>query len=123
MGVQPGGAARRRKHRVETHQRATGPAPRVTGTSDRRHRVSYAPNSGYTAASRQVKRWAKSRLTRCKKDREPLQPEARQKWSLDRESSEHYRATALSRVLENRILGMFGRKPNKRGTSGHGQPL
>jgi len=32
------------------------------------------------------------------------------------------RAAALSRVLENRILGMFGRKSN-RGTSGHGQPL
>jgi hypothetical protein len=33
------------------------------------------------------------------------------------------RATALCRVLENRILGMFGRTSNNRGTSGHGQPL
>jgi hypothetical protein len=34
---------------------------------DGRRRVSYAPNSGYNAASRQVKSWATSRLSRCNK--------------------------------------------------------
>jgi hypothetical protein len=62
----------------------------------------------------QVKSWARSRLTQCKKDREPPGP------GVERALS---RATALSRVLENRIPGMFGRKSNNRGTSGHGQPL
>ena len=44
--------------------------------------------------------------------------------ALDREASEHYRAPPrYRRLLENRIPGMFGRKSNNRGTSGHGQPL
>jgi len=44
--------------------------------------------------------------------------------ALDRQASEHYRAPPrYRRLLENRIPGMFGRKSNNRGTSGHGQPL
>lgn len=44
--------------------------------------------------------------------------------ALDRPGRDHYRAPPrYRRVLENRIPGMFGRKPDKRGTSGHGQPL
>jgi len=44
--------------------------------------------------------------------------------ALDREASEHYRAPPrYRRLLENRIPGMFWRKSNNRGTSGHGQPL
>jgi hypothetical protein len=42
--------------------------------------------------------------------------------TLDRQASEHYRAPPrYRRVLKDRIPGMFGRKSNKRGTSGHGQ--
>jgi hypothetical protein len=44
--------------------------------------------------------------------------------TLDRQASEHYRAPPrYRRMLENRIPGMFGRKSNKRGTSGHGPTL
>jgi hypothetical protein len=44
--------------------------------------------------------------------------------ALDREAGGHYRAPSrYRRVLENRVPGMFGRKSNTRGTSGHGTPL
>jgi hypothetical protein len=43
---------------------------------------------------------------------------------LDRQAGDHYRAPPrYRRVLENRIPGMFGRKANRDGTSGHGQAL
>ena len=43
---------------------------------------------------------------------------------LDRQASEHHRVPPrYRRVLQNRIPGMFGRKPNNRGSSGHGQTL
>jgi hypothetical protein len=44
--------------------------------------------------------------------------------ALDRQAGEQYRAPPrYRRVLENRIPGMFGRKSNNRGSSGHGQAL
>jgi len=44
--------------------------------------------------------------------------------TLDRQASEQYRAPPrYRRVLENRTPGMFGRKSNNRGSSGHGQAL
>jgi hypothetical protein len=39
------------------------------GSSDRRRRVGYAPNSGHVAAARQVKSWAVyGRRPRCKRN-------------------------------------------------------
>jgi hypothetical protein len=44
--------------------------------------------------------------------------------TLDRQASERYRTPPrYRRVLENRTRGMFGRKSNNRGSSGHGQAL